>query len=63
MILKLNSTRLIQNSIITAESVKIVILQFREAVSKTVKIAANSGTEDEGKEETKAEEKETIGEF
>jgi hypothetical protein len=47
----------------TAESVKKVMLQEGGAVSKAVKIAANSGNEEEGKEEVKAAEKETIGKF
>ena len=48
---------------ITAKSVKKVILQNGGAVSKAVKIAANSGNEKEGKDDVKAEEKETIGEI
>jgi len=45
---------------ITAKSVKKVILQNGGAVSKAVKIAANSGNEEEEKENVKAKEKETI---
>ena len=42
---------------------KKVTLQFERAVSKAVKIAANSGTKDKENEEAKVEKKETISEF
>ena len=45
----------------TAESVKIFTLQLVGAVMRAVKMAANSGIEEEGKPDESLELKETIG--